>query len=346
MEALKVYGESDIAGFTRIRKSEEKFGQFVEFTKTELWKDLEQSACRFVLLGIPEDIGVRANLGRAGAATAVRPAFDSFLNQQHNSLLSASTVFVLGELEVEDLMQAAEMLNQRHDADLQALRNLVAQIDKRLTEVIRRIVSLKKIPLVVGGGHNNAYGNIRGAAEAIGKGLHVINCDPHLDFRAREGRHSGNGFSYAFEEKFLERYAVLGMHEQYNNQTSIKEFQMQGDRLYYCSYERIFVRAQLSYSAALAQCLSFVRNSDCGVEIDLDAITNVPSSAKTSSGISPVEARQFAYRSGYELKASYFHVAEGAPVLSHIKADNKTGKLIAYLLSDFMKGVLDREANL
>jgi predicted AAA+ superfamily ATPase len=30
--------------------------------------------------------------------------------------------------------------------------------------------------------------------------------------------------------------------------------------------------------------------------------------------------------------------AEAAPVLSHIKADNKTGKLIAYLISDFIKG--------
>jgi formiminoglutamase len=39
------------------------------------------------------------------------------------------------------------------------------------------------------------------------------------------------------------------------------------------------------------------------------------------------------------LNAAYLHIAEGAPVLSHIKADNKTGKLIAYLISDFIKGV-------
>jgi formiminoglutamase len=81
----------------------------------------------------------------------------------------------------------------------------------------------------------------------------------------------------------------------------------------------------------------------CGVEIDLDAITNVPSSAKTSSGISPVQARQYAYQCGNKLNTPYIHIAEGAPILSHIKADNKTGKLIAYLITDFIKGLSDRE---
>jgi formiminoglutamase len=50
-------------------------------------------------------------------------------------------------------------------------------------------------------------------------------------------------------------------------------------------------------------------------------------------------ARQFSYWCGLNLNAVYFHIAEAAPVLSHIKADNKTGKLIAYLVSDFIKGV-------
>ena len=40
----------------------------------------------------------------------------------------------------------------------------------------------------------------------------------------------------------------------------------------------------------------------------------------------------------HEKNMVYFHLAEAAPILSHIKADNKTGKLIAYLISDFVKG--------
>jgi hypothetical protein len=33
----------------------------------------------------------------------------------------------------------------------------------------------------------------------------------------------------------------------------------------------------------------------------------------------------------------YFHLAEAAPVLSHIKTDLKTGKLMAYLITDYIK---------
>jgi formiminoglutamase len=86
-----------------------------------------------------------------------------------------------------------------------------------------------------------------------------------------------------------------------------------------------------------------VKGDFCGIEIDLDAITNVPSSAKTSSGLSPIQARQYVYHSANQLSALYFHIAEGAPILSHIKADNKTGKLIAYLMTDFMKGIIEKE---
>ena len=112
--------------------------------------------------------------------------------------------------------------------------------------------------------------------------------------------------------------------------------------MYFSRYEDVFVRESKNYSDTLLQNIGFVKNEVCGVEIDLDAITNVPSSAKTSSGISPVQARQYTYQCGKQLNALYLHIAEGAPILSHIKADNKTGKLIAYLISDFIKGMMDK----
>lgn len=341
MEHLRVYFKKDIEELTRTRAGEIKVGQKLACTSVEWKKDLVASKARFVLLGIAEDIGVRANFGRPGAATAIKPAFDSILNQQHNVWFNAENLFVLGEIELQDLMAKAQDLNQKNEHDLKVLRELTAEVDKRLIPIIQTIIASKKIPIVIGGGHNNAYGNIVGAAMVKGTAVNVINCDPHLDFRALEGRHSGNGFSYAFEEKHLNKYAVLGLHEQYNNDASLNTFIKQAQQLYYQSYESIFVRGQVSFSTALERCIAFVKNSACGVEIDIDAITNAPSSAKTSSGLSPIEARQYAYACGANLDALYFHIAEAAPVLSHIKADNKTGKLIAYLVTDFMKGVLE-----
>ena len=339
MALVKVYSKEDIQKLTRKRGGENKLGDEVSFVTGDWKKDLEQSPCLFVVIGIPEDIGVRANYGRGGANTAFKPALDSFLSQQSNHFFDARSVFVLGEVMVDDLMEASEKLDTKNKEDLQQLRNLCKQVDDRVSAVVREIVALQKIPVIIGGGHNNAYGAIRGSAEALGHPLTVVNCDPHSDFRPLEGRHSGNGFSYAFNEGWLNRYALCCLHEQYNNSLSLEAFMKHPQQLFYNTYESVFVREEKSFADALQQVMSFVIKDDCGVELDLDAITNVPSSAKTSSGISPVQARQYVHRAGTALRCKYLHIAEGAPVLSHIKADNKTGKLIAYLMTDFMKAV-------
>jgi formiminoglutamase len=344
MKSLELYSKKDIEHLTRKRTNEIKIGEDVTVLKSEKnWEEeLLNSNCKFVLLGIPEDIGVKANYGRGGAHTAWKPALDSFLSQQSNEFLNGKEVCVLGHIFVEDLMEKSESLQAKNKNDMAQLRNLVSIIDERVTEVITKIISCKKVPIIVGGGHNNSYPIIKGSSLALDKKINVINCDPHTDFRPLEGRHSGNGFSYAYKENYMNNYSVFCMHEQYNTASVLKDFTANNHHLYFSRYEDVFVRESKSYSDTLLQNIGFVKNDVCGVEIDLDAITNVPSSAKTSSGISPVQARQYAYQCGKQLSALYFHIAEGAPILSHIKADNKTGKLIGYLIADFIKGVGDR----
>ncbi|MEO6302556.1 MAG: formimidoylglutamase [Bacteroidia bacterium] len=338
MKTVKVYTQEDVFKLTRKRTGELKVGEVVEATKQDWKKELEESQAKFVILGIPEDIGVRANYGRAGASSAFKPAIESFLMQQSNQFLNAKNIFVLGEVFVDDLMEKALMYDVKDKNDMVHLRQLVALVDGKVTEVIKTLVELNKIPIVIGGGHNNAFGNISGVFHARNKKINVINCDPHLDFRQLEGRHSGNGFSYAFKNGYINKYAVFSMHEQYNSKIALEQFRNNPEQLFYNTYESVFVREELNFSSALKQCIGFVKNDVCGVELDLDAITNVPASAKTSSGISPIQARQYVFNCAKELKAAYLHIAEGAPILSHIKADNKTGKLIAYLISDFIKG--------
>lgn len=343
MEFVRKYTREHIFQLIRKRTGEEKIGETVEVLLPEWKNDLTKSKSKFVIIGIPEDIGVRANYGRAGANTAFKPALESFLSQQSNSYLNGENICVLGEIVVDDLMEKASHLNTKNKSEIDSLRELVSLVDERVTQVIHDIVAAGKIPVIIGGGHNNAYGNIKGCSTALKRNINVINCDPHLDFRAMDGRHSGNGFSYAFDEGHLNKYAVVCMHEQYNNKGALDTFTSNPAQLIFNTYESVFVREDLEFKTAIDQCVSFVKENYCGIELDLDSITNVPSSAKTSSGISPIQARQYVYKCANNLNAVYFHIAEGAPVLSHIKADNKTGKLIAYLMTDFIKGVLNKE---
>ncbi len=338
-KVLKLYSKETVKNLVRTRQNEIKIGENVNSVLNDFVDELKNSIAQFVIIGIPEDIGVRANYGRGGANTAFKPALESFLNLQQNDFLKGETILVAGEVFVDDIMEQAQHLNTKNKNDITHLRNLVSEIDNRLTTVIQQIITVNKIPIIIGGGHNNAYGNIKGTSQALNKKINVINCDPHLDFRLAEGRHSGNGFSYAFTENYLDKYSVFAMHEQYNNQQSIQQFKENNSQLYFNTYESIFVREDIDFKTALHQSIGFVKNNSCGIELDLDAITNVPSSAKTSSGISPLQARQYVYQCAVQLNCTYLHIAEGAPILSHIKADNKTGKLIAYLISDFIKAI-------
>ena len=63
MKYFTVYHRQDLMQHTRIRRFETKTGERIRaLTKEGNWQQaLQDSPARFVLLGIPEDIGVKAN---------------------------------------------------------------------------------------------------------------------------------------------------------------------------------------------------------------------------------------------------------------------------------------------
>jgi hypothetical protein len=76
-------------------------------------------------------------------------------------------------------------------------------------------------------------------------------------------------------------------------------------------------------------------NKPIGVELDLDAIALMPSSAFTPSGFTVNDARKYIHTIAKRRNISYLHLSEGAPTTS---AEMKiVGKSIAYLVSDFIK---------
>ena len=350
MEIIRPLFKEKAREIIKTRKGEIRIGEIAAFPEPDkdLVQNLKSSRAKFVLLGIPEDIGIRANFGRAGSYSAWQPALENILSIQSNEFFTGKELMILGEIEVRDFMSKSKDLSPKNTDDLNSLRKITADIDDRVYPIIQVIVSQNKIPIVIGGGHNNAFGMIKGAYLGLTqknkrKKINAINCDAHTDLRPVEGRHSGNGFTYALEKKYLNKYSVLGVHENYLTDRSMHLLKKNKTNISFISFEDIFVRGNLSFEKALKNSMNFVSNNPCGIELDLDCITNVPSSAKTSSGLSPTQARQYAYACGNNLNCAYFHIAEGAPVLAHLKADNKTGKLIGYLVTDFIKGYLEKK---
>jgi formiminoglutamase len=327
---LHVYPKADAAIGVNARGGEQKLGEMIQVASDGWQHSLHTSDATYVLLGIPEDIGVRANLGTGGAHTVWQSALKSFLNIQSTASLSGKEVLLLGHFDFSEWLEASL------EMDTAALRELTAAVDEEVAPVIRAIVAAGKIPLVIGGGHNNCYPLLKGASEALGMPLNCINLDAHSDFRTMEGRHSGNGFRYARAGGYLHHYAMICLHENYNS-SAVRSDLDADDRNQYSTFESIFIRGAHSFSHAIGEAIQHSAAAPLGIELDLDCIAGALSSAATPSGISTTDARRYMYQCGSLPGLAYLHIAEGAVLLRDGRRDDNTGKLIAYLLADFTR---------
>jgi formiminoglutamase len=339
MEKLIPFTINDLAKITNHRSGEIKFGEkMLTIPKgTSAVSFLKTCEVKYVLFGIPEDIGVRANFGRPGTASAWKSAIKSIANIQHNRFSKGSQILVLGQLDVSKEMKEVENLDFNDIDDRLKLSQLVENIDKEVSHIIFTIVKSGKMPIVIGGGHNNSYGNIKGTALAKGKSINAINFDAHSDFRILEGRHSGNGFSYAYEEGFLKKYFIFGLHENYTSKSVLDIIKKKEGRVRYNTYDSLNIRKEKEFYPEMALALEFINEDFFGIEIDLDSIPYVPSSAMTMSGFSIEELRQFVSFFAKNKNATYMHICEGAPDLDEEKNNQLIGKLIGYLVTDFIK---------
>src|SRR5262245_4026477 len=139
---------------------------------------------RAVLVGFPEDEGIRRNLGRPGAAEApteirrwlyrLTPWHGlSDTDLTLNPPLDAGNVMITGDLETAHAAMA---------------------------EVVGGVLATGAVPVVLGGGHETAYGHFLGYVAAR-KNVAIINFDAHLDVRPCLGSlgHSGSPFRQALE---------------------------------------------------------------------------------------------------------------------------------------------------
>jgi formiminoglutamase len=105
----------------------------------------------------------------------------------------------------------------------------------------------------------------------------------------------------------------------------------------YISYEEIFLHERKNFIQAVAHSTGFTEDTYTGIELDLDCIEQALSSAATPSGLTPLHARQFVTFVAQDTKTAYLHICEGATHLQDGRKNDSTGKLISYLVSDFIK---------
>lgn len=143
------------------------------------------SARDIIVVGFPHDTGVRRNFGRLGAAHAPK------IIRKHLGRLT--TPFGDGH----------EALRCRF-VDIGNIRcsGRTATDQHRLGMVVGRILTSGAFPIIIGGGHETAFGHFLGYVRAQ-RNVSVINVDAHYDVRrapSGEG-HSGSSFRQIIEHK-------------------------------------------------------------------------------------------------------------------------------------------------
>lgn len=286
----------------------------------------------FAVLLVPEDIGVRANLGRPGAAALPQATLRRLLAMQDNPSLRGERLVLAGEVPVQDLMQQAIGLDAHRAGDLERLNALVSEVDARVTAAVREIVSAGRTAIVLGGGHENAFGVLAGVHAGAGAAAACVNLDAHADLRADEGRHSGNPFSKALAAGHLRRYAAIGLHEPYLNEhmwnTLASDARLLGITL------ESMLRGEPSIDEACDRAVAHVAAGPVTLEVDLDAVAGLPCSAATPSGLSAESLRRCVHQLASRLDARALHVCEGIPGDGDAAG---VGKLAAFVVCDFVK---------
>jgi formiminoglutamase len=340
---FKTYSKSDILALTTLRRFETKLGEQVKTLNGTGLDGLQQLDARYVVFGIPEDIGVQANLGMGGAKTAWIPFLQYFLNIQSNDFLSGEEIVVLGHFDFSEVQALIDTNAHDSEEKTEAYRHAVNTIDEEVEKLVKAIASIGKVPVVIGGGHNNAYPLLKGVAKGLAQDnqiplpqINCINLDAHADYRPSEGRHSGNAFRYAEEDGFLQKYCVVGLQENSLQQNVWMDI-VNNPFIDCLTYEDIFIHEKRTFHQAVSHAITFTDDNYTGIEVDLDSIEGVLSSAMTPCGITPLQARQYVNLCAAQSKAAYLHICEGASTLANGKTDETIGKLISMLVSDFVK---------
>lgn len=291
---------------------------------------------RILLVGVPESIGPRANLGRGGAEHGWTAALKGLLNLQVNDLVATDLLLLAGAVPTDDLQQQSTDLDANDSEQLTQLRDLCGQLDDRVSAVLQPAFAQGFAVILIGGGHNNAYPLLSSLAEVTEQKVGAINLDPHADFRACEGRHSGNGFSYAYQHGALGHYHVVGLHPAKNNATSIQRLRQAG-----FSWLELPELWHQPWADLLTDVQQRAQSWQCpfGIEIDVDALQAVPASAINFIGLPVNHAATLVGELASHQNARYLHVAEAAPSL-HPQGRSSGDLVIAQVVSELVLAYL------
>ncbi|NMF31433.1 formimidoylglutamase [Corynebacterium ammoniagenes] len=270
----------------------------------------DESPAGIAVLGFASDEGVERNGGRQGAAAgpaALRQALGGLAVHEPLALYDAGTVTTQGD----DLEGGHDELSAR----------------------VQALVEAGHLTIILGGGHETAFGSHRGLFAGVGP-AQIINLDAHFDLRSESRATSGTPFLQISElvgQKDFD-YSVLGI-SQPNNTTVLFDTARELGVTIHLDEQL----AQLSINEATQLATQLVEESahdHLHLSIDMDVLPGDQApgvSAPASLGVSFDRIRAIAVALAATGKLALVDIVEINP---RFDLDNRTAKLGARLIND------------
>ena len=282
----------------------------------------QQEHADFTLIGFASDEGVRRNKGRLGA-------------QKGPDHIRAQ----MGSLPVHCSFSLNDMGNiVCSEDDLETAQDSLA-------EAIKETLDQKSLPIILGGGHEVAFGSFQGAFRYLqtkkeqmpNVQLGIINFDAHFDLREAEVVTSGTPFLNAanlLKQHNLDfNYLCLGIAEHGNTKVLFDKADELGVTYL---YDHELSSHQIEH--ALPAVKAFIKNMDyLYITVDLDGFPGY-----LAPGVSAPSAKGFSLEAFDRLfdliiqsnKIIVLDIAECNP---EFDIDNRTAKLAAYIIYQYIQ---------
>ncbi len=273
-----------------------------------------------VILGCPQDEGVRRNLGREGAALApeaIRREFYKF-----TPFGIKSKIFDLGNTRIAGTL---EDVHERHKT------------------VVKRLLEDGKKVIILGGGNDVAYPDGRAMSDVFGARNWIgVNIDAHFDVRADQPRNSGTPYRQLLDEKLIlpEYFFEIAYQTQLASPTYFRYLEDLGVHL--MSLEQIRSREEPDLELREMIRHNFVRhsaslNSFFGFDLGAVRMADAPGvSAPSPVGLRAGEFITLVKFAAGLMNTKLIEFTEVNPIFD---IDNRTAKLVAVAMHRFCAGL-------
>ena len=276
---------------------------------------------KVVIVGFPSDEGVSRNGGRPGASEAP----DAIRKELYKMTPDAEET----ELFTNLLEHTTDIGNLKVSGELAADQEM-------LGNVVAGYLEQEVIPVILGGGHETAFGHFSGYAEA-GLQTSIFNLDAHTDVRPlKDGKaHSGSPFRQALEHESgcAETYLAAGLQPHAVAKSHINYIEENEGSVLFRDETNITSISGLFHQHGSDRLMA---------TFDMDAVdqSQAPGvSAPCANGLQSDLWLTAAYLAGRNEETTSFDLSEMNPTYDR---DGQTAKLAALTVWHFLLGVSQR----